>query len=124
MPLSLRALRTFRFLNLKVYNFQLFEFKNFKNFELLSFATSEPKASVTRINAIKLVISMLRVQKLKIARPMKKSGSSDRLASGPPLALCDGPVCDDPSTCFVQAESLQEKLAAMQSSRMEIEAQD
>lgn len=54
---------------------------------------------------------------------MKKSGSSDRLASGP-LALCDGPPPDITSSCFVQVESLQEKLAVMQRLRMEIEAQD
>jgi len=65
------------------------------------------------------VISLLRVQKLK----MKKSGSSDRLASEP-LALCDGPPPDITSSCSVQVESLQEKLAVMQRLRMEIEAQD
>ena len=54
---------------------------------------------------------------------MKKSGSSDRLASGP-LALCDGPPPDITSSCFVQVESLQETLAVMQRLRMEIEAQD
>jgi len=85
----------------------------------LNFATSEPKAASHQIVAIKSVISVLSVQKLK----MKKSGSSDRLASGP-LALCDGPPPDITSSCFVQVESLQEKLAAMQRLRMEIEAQD
>jgi len=85
----------------------------------LNFATSEPKASTIQIQAIKRVISIMSVQKLK----MKKSGSSDRLASGP-LALCDGPPPDITSSCFVQVESLQEKLAAMQRLRMEIEAQD
>jgi hypothetical protein len=54
---------------------------------------------------------------------VKKSGSSDRLASEP-LALCDGPPPDITSSCSVQVESLQEKLAAMQRLRMDIEAQD
>ena len=85
----------------------------------MTFATSEPKASTIQIQAIKRVISIMSVQKLK----MKKSGSSDRLASGP-LALCDGPPPDITSNCSVQVESLQEKLAAMQRLRMEIEAQD
>ena len=96
----------------------------------MNFTTSEPKASVVHIEAIKRVISVMKVQKLKLAKPLKKSGSSDRLASGSPLApshgplaLCDGP-CDEKSSCFVQVESLQEKLAAMQSLRTEIEAQN
>ena len=54
---------------------------------------------------------------------MKKSGSSDRLASGP-LALCDGPPPDITSSCSVQVESLQEKFAAMQRLTIDIEAQD
>jgi len=76
------------------------------------------------------VISVIKVHKLKLAKNLKKSGSSDSLASGSPLAssrgplaLCDGP-CDEKSGCFVQVESLQEKLAAMQSLRTEIEAQN
>ena len=96
----------------------------------MNFATSEPKASIGQIEAIKHVISLMKVQNLKIAKPSKRSGSSDSLASGSPmasshgpLALCDGP-CDGKSSCFVQVESLQEKLAAMQSLRMEIEAQN
>ena len=85
----------------------------------MNFATSEPKASTHQVEAIKGVISLLRVQKLK----MRRCGSSDRLASEP-LALCDGPPPDITSSCFVQVESLQEKLAVMQRLRMEIEAQD
>jgi hypothetical protein len=85
----------------------------------LNFATSEPKAGTHQVEAIKGVISLLRVQKLK----MKKCGSSDRLASEP-LALCDSPPPDITSSCSVQVESLQEKFAAMQRLTIDIEAQD
>ena len=54
---------------------------------------------------------------------MKKSGSSDRLASEP-LALCDSPPPDITSSCSVQVESLQEKFAEMQRLTIDIEAQD
>ena len=60
---------------------------------------------------------------------MRNSGSTESVASGSPLALSDGPLalCDGPvdeeSNSFREVDMLQEKLTAIQSLRMEIEAQ-
>ena len=101
----------------------------FKNFELLNFRTSEPKANTGQVGLIKRVIAQVKVLKNKAVKQMKKSGSAESVASGSPLALCDGhlALCDWPldgeSNGFCEVEVLQEKLTAIQSLRMEIEAQ-
>ena len=95
----------------------------------MNFRTSEPKANTGQLRLIKHVIAEVKVHKTRAIKQMKKSGSAESVASGSPLALCDGhlALCDGPvdgeSDGFCEVEVLQEKLAAIQSLRMEIEAQ-
>ena len=95
----------------------------------MNFRTSEPKANSGQVALIKHVIAEVKVHKTRAIGQMKKSGSAESVASGSPLALCDGhlALCDWPldgeSNGFCEVEALQEHLTAIQSLRMEIEAQ-
>ena len=91
----------------------------------MNFRTSEPKANSGQNALIKRVIAQIKVLKNKAVKQMIKSGSAESVASGSPLghlALCDWPL-DGESNGFCEVEALQEHLTAIQSLRMEIEAQ-
>ena len=90
----------------------------------MNFGTLEPKASIGDADAIKEVLGVLKVAKVKTAKSMKRTLSSGSVGishSDKTLALC-GPNAEG-GDGMAQVEALEASFDSLRALSMEIEAQ-